>query len=184
VTAIKRARTKRAPRAGVNVESSTPTLYRQLIACATPYVAKRADDGSLTILDEGRWSVLLSAYDAKEITMTSYAHTFRNPSFRNSLTGKVMPNDTGWQDRHMSALRTPRGFEAALRDMIEAWARYADEHQARYGSGIGKDYVLGDAWMELGRGILGLLDGGSGRFDCGTLDGFIRNTLTTEGYPS
>ena len=68
MTAVKRARvSKRAPRSGVRFEASSPTLYRQLIACATPYVAKRSDDGSLTILDESRWSVLLSAYEAKEI---------------------------------------------------------------------------------------------------------------------
>jgi hypothetical protein len=116
--------------------------------------------------------------------MSDYAKAFRNPTFQHPTTGAVMPNDSKWQDRHMSALRTPRGFEAALRDMIEAWARYADEHRARYGSGIGEDHVLGDAWMELGRGILVLLNGEAGRFDCGTLGGFIRSALTTEGYPS
>lgn len=57
----------KAPRTGVHIEASTPTLYRQLIACATPYVAKRADDGTLTIVDEDRWRVLLSAYEATEI---------------------------------------------------------------------------------------------------------------------
>jgi hypothetical protein len=66
---VKKTKKARAPRSGVNVEASTPALYRRLIAIATPYVAKRADDGSLTIVDEDRWRVLLSAYEAREIAL-------------------------------------------------------------------------------------------------------------------
>ena len=112
-----------------------------------------------------------------------YAHTFRTPSFLNSRTGKPMPNTGGWQERHMSALRAPRDVEAGIIGMLEAWARYADTHLARYATGIGNDSVLGDAWMEIGRGIRALLNGETGRLDCGPLDGFIYDTLAVEGYP-
>jgi len=63
------ARTKRtkAPRSGVHVEAPTPRLYRELLRIAIPYVATRADDGSLTILDEQRWSCVLASCEAKEI---------------------------------------------------------------------------------------------------------------------
>jgi hypothetical protein len=55
------------PRTGVHVMSSSPTLYRQFSAIATPYAAKRADDGSFTVIDESRWAVLLLAYETKEL---------------------------------------------------------------------------------------------------------------------
>ena len=113
----------------------------------------------------------------------AYAQAFRNPSFINSATGKVMPNDTGWQTPHLAALSAPRDFEREIVALIEAWARYADTHLARYATGIGNDGVLGDAWMEIARGIRALLNGETGRLDCGMLDGFICDTLAAEGFP-
>jgi hypothetical protein len=58
----------RKQRTGVHVEASTPALYRRLIALAVPYVVTRAEDGSLTILDEERWSAMLGAFEAREVT--------------------------------------------------------------------------------------------------------------------
>jgi hypothetical protein len=99
--------------------------------------------------------------------------TFYNPSFRD--------NTGDWQTRHTGALRKPRGFEAPIVGMISAWAQYADTHRTRYESPIGADGVLGPEWQAIGVAILGLLNGECGRLDCGTLDGFIRDTLTSEG---
>ncbi len=118
-------------------------------------------------------------------TMTRrYADTFLHPAFTRSSDGGKMPNTGGWQDRHMAALRfpTPGQNEVAIGNMIGAWARYADSHAARFDSGIGADYVLGPAWAGIGSHLLTLLNGDCGRFDCGTLDGFIRDALTAEGY--
>lgn len=47
--------------------------------------------------------------------------------------------------------------------------------------GIGEDYVLGPEWATIGRALLALLNGETGRLDCGTLDGIIRDTLRAEG---
>lgn len=110
-----------------------------------------------------------------------YAEILRNPSFVNHRTGKRTPNDTGWQDRHMAALRAPVGFEAAIVSMLAGWATYADQHRARYESRVTDDGVMGDEWTGIGRSILALLNGETGRLDCGTLDGFIRDTLASEG---
>jgi len=68
--------------------------------------------------------------------------------------------------------------------MLRGWLTYADRHQARYHSGIGADGVLGDEWAALGHAILGLLNGETGRLDCGTLDALIRGTLVAEGFGS
>lgn len=113
---------------------------------------------------------------------TDYAKTFRNPSFVNPSTGKIMPNDTGWQTRHLSALDSPKGFEIAIVRLIEAWAHYADAHHRRYESKLGNDSYLGPIWNDLGKSIHDLLDGETGRLDCGTLSSFIHNTRLYEGF--
>ncbi len=111
----------------------------------------------------------------------SYTHNLRNPTFLNHL-GNVMPNDNGWQDRHLKALKGPINFETAIVAMLEGWARYADVHASRYESPIGDDGVLGAHWQEIGNSIRALLNGECGRLDCGTIDGFIVETLRSEGF--
>lgn len=114
--------------------------------------------------------------------MASYFARLFNPTFVNPTTGVKMPNDTGWQTRHVAALRSPHGPETGIALMLEGWAKYADAHRARYESGIGEDYVLGDEWETIGRSIRALLNGECGRFDCGTLDAFLSDTLHAEGF--
>ena len=88
-----------------------------------------------------------------------------------------------WQGRHMSAVLNPKlHFEAAIVGMVKVWLVYADGHRARYESGIGEDYVLGPEWESIGRSLIGLLNGETGRLDCGTLDGCIRASLVAEGF--
>lgn len=111
----------------------------------------------------------------------TYTQTFFQPTFTRADGGK-MPNDTGWQTRHHAAITWPQNEESPLVSLIGGWALYADLHKARYESGIGEDGVLGECWARIGVELLGLLNGESGRLDCGTLDGFIRDTLTAEGH--
>jgi hypothetical protein len=103
---------------------------------------------------------------------------------RYSLLDARMPkgNMGGWQERHTLAVRAPRGAEGPIVNLLDAWTRYANQHAARYDSGIGSDGVLGPEWATIGRAIRGLLNGESGRLDCGTLDGFILDTLKSEGF--
>lgn len=94
-----------------------------------------------------------------------------------------LPGD--WKERHNAAVQTlasypnSRPFEQSLVAMLTAWAEYADDHRTAYESPIGDDGVLGPHWQEIGLAIRGLLNGDCGpRLDCGTLDGFILDTLT------
>lgn len=88
-----------------------------------------------------------------------------------------------WFDRHMSAVTNPRpGFESVIAQLLSGWLRYADEHKRRYESGIGADYVLGAEWVKIGSGLLGLLNGETGRFDCGVLDMLVRGVIASEGF--
>ena len=112
--------------------------------------------------------------------MNPYIVQLRSPSFRNPTTGQVIPNDTGWQDNHLAALRRPRGFEVPIITMLEGWAKYADQVRIEYGGGL--DQVLGSRWADLGRAIHGLLDGETGRLDCGTLSSFIHGALESQGF--
>lgn len=85
---------------------------------------------------------------------------------------------------HKSALASPApGFERALVAIVKALAEYADAHRQRYGGTIKSDYIIGECWYALGSSVIGLLDGETGRLDCGTLDGFIRDLIDSDAGP-
>jgi hypothetical protein len=65
---------------------------------------------------------------------------------------------------------------------LNGWLRYADAHHSQYGSGIGRDGVLGPEWVQIGQGLRGLLNGCRGRLDGATLDGLLCLTLAQEGF--
>jgi hypothetical protein len=110
----------------------------------------------------------------------NHLQRFKSPTLLNQ-NNERMPNTGEWQDRHVRAINAPRALEAPIVRMIAAWAEYADSHRRCYESSIGEDYVLGEAWVTLARGIHALLDGETGRLDCGTLSTFIHDTLKAEG---
>ena len=97
---------------------------------------------------------------------------------------------SGWDTRHNTALGYGLGWspmailtthETTTVQMLSAWAGYARAHRERFESLIGEDYVLGPHWAEVGLGVRGLLNGETGRLDCGTLDAFILDTLSENG---
>jgi hypothetical protein len=73
-----------------------------------------------------------------------------------------------WGKRHLEAIHSPTGPERPLVKLLSAWINYAKQHAARFNSDIGSDYVLGDEWARIGFALRGLLNGESGRLDCGT----------------
>jgi hypothetical protein len=88
-----------------------------------------------------------------------------------------------WAQAHTMAIGCPRdGYEKALVEMLSGWLRYADAVQDTWGAGVGKDYVLGPCWAQIGAGLRGLLNGDIGRMDGGTLDGLLCRTLEAEGF--
>jgi hypothetical protein len=98
------------------------------------------------------------------------------------LANPRLPNTGNWQRRHNDAVTAPRaGFEAAIVAMLRGWATYAQAHRDAYDSPIGDDGVLGPEWAAIGHAMLGLLNGDLQRLDGGTLDAFIRDTLTANG---
>lgn len=88
-----------------------------------------------------------------------------------------------WALRHVEAMSAPYpDFETSVVTGLRAWLTYAEHHKRRYGSGIGEDYFLGDYWGAWGFALLGLLNGATGRLDCGTLSTILRETLEAEGW--
>lgn len=87
----------------------------------------------------------------------------------------------GVQPAHREALKSPTpGFEAAIVGMLRALAQYADAHRQRYGDTIKEDRIIGEYWHWLGEALIGLLNGETGRLDCGVVDGFIRGLIDSE----
>lgn len=85
--------------------------------------------------------------------------------------------------RHREAMAAPRpGFERAIALMLEGFEEYRRAHAAEYEDGIGADGVLGNEWAALGNALHGLLNGDTGRFDCGTLSTRIRDAMRAEGF--
>ena len=103
------------------------------------------------------------------------------------LIGGTMGNGrkgvwTVWRERHAAAMRRPcADFEEGLVGIFGGWVAYAEAYREAFESGISNDYVLGPEWARVGRGLLGLLNGPTGRLDCGTLDGAIREALDAHG---
>ncbi len=83
---------------------------------------------------------------------------------------------------HTRALANPRnGFEMAIAALFLGLNEYAEAHRDQYHSPVGDDGVLGEHWQAIASGLIGLLNGDTGRLDCGTLDGAIRSLATAHG---
>lgn len=65
-------------------------------------------------------------------------------------------------------------FQSSLESILGGLSDYADAHKARYGTPIGADYYISEQWTTTANGLLGLLNGETGRIDCGTFDGQVR----------
>lgn len=88
-----------------------------------------------------------------------------------------------WRGQHSIAMACPReGHESAMVKMLTGWLEYQSAHAERFESGVGDDYVLGPEWEAIGKALRGLLNGETGRLDCGTLDGVILDGLKAEGF--
>lgn len=86
-----------------------------------------------------------------------------------------------WRTRHNNAVKSPVAFEIPILMAIDAWLQYRLCHLQRYESRIGDDMVLGISWVDWGLAIRFLLNGETGRLDCGTLDALLVRVLSGEG---
>lgn len=78
---------------------------------------------------------------------------------------------------------TPQAiFEDAFRNGFIALEYFAQAHFAMYNSPIGEDSVLGEAWLNMARGLVAMLDGEHGRLDAGTMWSLINDLAKAVGF--
>jgi hypothetical protein len=105
-------------------------------------------------------------------------------TFQNAISAKLrsdMAIGPDWQGQHHRAIVYPRGSEVPIVEMLKGWFEYADHHFSQFESLIGDDGFLGQHWEAIGDALRALLNGDCGRLDCGTVDGFILNTMRDNG---
>lgn len=86
--------------------------------------------------------------------------------------------------RHWEAIHNPRGIECAITAFRDGLLRYGLEYGEHFeGLNVGSDAILGDqGWLEMARAYLTLLNGPTGRLDCGTLDSEVRGWAERFGF--
>ena len=89
---------------------------------------------------------------------------------------------TDWKMIHRAAFNSPRRHEKPIVQLLNALDLYAANHERLYESPIGEDGVLGAAFLDMAKGLVRLLDGETGRLDCGTLWGDVDRLLRASGF--
>ena len=82
----------------------------------------------------------------------------------------------------LMGLATNGPFDSAIGEVLRGLAQYADDHESRFGSPLGQDYVLGAAWEQALRGLVSLLNGETGRLDCCDVDRIARAVHRAAGF--
>ncbi len=88
---------------------------------------------------------------------------------------------TDWLVRHNAAMEAPKGDEVPIVLLWRGCKAYAETYRRAWGSDIGADYVLGPCFASILSGLRGLLNGPTGRLDCGTLDAAILALAASHG---
>ncbi len=73
-------------------------------------------------------------------------------------------------------------FDSAIGLMLRALAAYADDHLKRFESPIADDYILGADWRRSLSAVRALLNGDTGRLDCGDVDRAILAMFKAAGF--
>jgi hypothetical protein len=89
---------------------------------------------------------------------------------------------TTWMEQHLRAILSPQGFEVPIVGLINSLKTYMLEHESCYGSFIAEDYVLGPQFLKAAKAVRELLNGETGRLDCGEMDSTIRRMLYAAGF--
>ena len=65
---------------------------------------------------------------------------------------------------------------------MQCLAQMAQLYQERFDCLIGTDYVLGEYWLDMLRGLRGMLNGETGSLDCGGMDGLLCDLARENGF--
>ncbi len=96
---------------------------------------------------------------------------------------EALPEAPQWLINHHKALQAPRGNEEPVVTLRSALIQYGVYYPERFvGCTLGGDSFLGAAWLQIAQGYLALLNGETGRLDCGTLDRELRDMARRFGF--
>lgn len=87
--------------------------------------------------------------------------------------------DNPWGTRHVNEFPIH-----PVSCIVTELARYADWHESHYGTPVGDDGVLGDAWLDAIKAMRRLLDGDLGQLDAGTIDTLLADMAVAAGFDS
>ncbi len=82
---------------------------------------------------------------------------------------------------HNEAIRRARRFELPIIRGLQAWEQYAQVHKQTYDAPVMEDGTIGDYWAAWGFALRCLLQGQTGRLNCGHLDRYILELLKYHG---
>jgi len=75
-----------------------------------------------------------------------------------------------------------KAMEQAIVHACESLRLFGESHAELYNSPIGEDGVLGECWTDMAKALIGMLNGESGRLDCGTVESSIRYMAEEFGF--
>ena len=97
-------------------------------------------------------------------------------------TARKSFHENKWGQRHVRAFNIPvNKAETGIVALVSGLASYCDAMK-EMGYKASEDYVLGVHVLDIAKGIHGLLNGDTGRLDCGVMSGLIDTILKNEGY--
>lgn len=82
---------------------------------------------------------------------------------------------------HNEACGDPRGIELGLIGLVAALERYADEYHKSVGIKVGDDGYADTLFLDIVRGINGLLSCETGRLDCGKISYYLTDLALRNG---
>lgn len=83
---------------------------------------------------------------------------------------------------HNDAIRRARGFELPLVRGLQALESYAQTYVLRYSAHVSEDGVMGEYWITWAISLRNLLDGDTGRLNCGHMHSYINDLAKYYGY--
>lgn len=105
----------------------------------------------------------------------------KKPVLKYTLPDNASATDLDQLTDHNEAIRRPRMFELAIVRGVQAWDQYACCHKQRYESQICDDAIIGYAWLRWGISLRDLLNGESGRLNCGYMSTYINEMIKYHG---
>lgn len=83
---------------------------------------------------------------------------------------------------HIRYFQQPRWQELPIVHLVKALATYGDAYRAEFDGEVGEDGVLADEWLAIAKATVALLDGPTGRLDCGRIDTLVRDLAEAVGF--